>query len=147
MHEFPHHYPATASAMATGNVDVTSPGLVTLDTAPPAEFGGPGDVWSPETLLVASVANCLILTFRAIARASRLEWNSLRCDVDGELDKIDRVTQFTGFELRVHLEVPAGTDPGKAERLLHKAEQGCLITNSLKAGSHLVAEVTVAVSG
>ncbi len=144
MHEFPHHYPATASASATGNVDVTSPGLVTLDTAPPAEFGGPGDVWSPETLLVASVANCLILTFRAIARASRLEWNSLRCDVDGELDKIDRVTRFTGFELKVRLEVPAGTDPAKAERLLHKAEQACLITNSLIADSHLVAEVTVA---
>ncbi|MDJ0699354.1 MAG: OsmC family protein [Woeseiaceae bacterium] len=147
MHEFPHHYPVTASASAAGSVEVSSPGLATLDTAPPAEFGGPGDVWSPETLLVASVANCMILTFRAIARASRLEWDSLRCDVDGELDKIDRVTQFTGFEIRAHLEVPAGTDPARANRLLHKAEQSCLITNSLKADSHLVAEVTVAESG
>ncbi len=146
MQELPHHYLATASAAATGNVDVASPGLVTLDTAPPAEYGGPGDVWSPETLLAASVANCLILTFRAIARASKLDWTSLSCDVDAKLDKVDRVTQFTGFEIRATLEVPAGTDAAKAERLLQKAERGCLITNSMKADSHLVAEVTVAES-
>ncbi len=144
MQELPHHYPATASASATGNVDVSSPGLETLDTAPPAEFGGRGDVWSPETLLVASVANCLILTFRAIARASRLEWHSLRCEVVGELDKIDRVTRFTRFDVKARLELSPGTDPAKAERLLQKAEKACLITNSLKADSHLVAEVAVA---
>jgi len=147
MHELPHHYLVAAAADATGNVEVTSPGLVALDTAPPAEFGGPGDVWSPETLLVASVANCLILTFRAVARASKLDWISLTCDVDGELDRIERVTQFTAFHVKAKLEVPAGVDPAKAERLLGKAERGCLITNSLKADSHLDVEVLVAEPG
>lgn len=144
MQELPHHYLAAARAEAESNVDVTSPGLVTLDTASPAEFGGPGDVWSPETLLVASVANCLILTFRAVARASKLEWVSLSCDVEGALDRIDRVTQFTAFNVKARLEVPAGVDEAKAARLLHKAERGCLVTNSMKADSHLETEVTVA---
>ena len=73
MQEFPHHYVAAASAESEGSVEVTSPGLESLETAGPAEFGGPGDLWSPETLLVAAVADCFILGFRAIARAARLK--------------------------------------------------------------------------
>ncbi len=143
MQDYPHHYRVTANAETESSVEVTSPGLAAIETAPPPEFGGPGDLWSPETLLAAAVADCFILSFRAIARASRLEWTSLSCSVDGELDRVDRVTQFTGFEVRAELVVPAATDPAKAERLLHKAEAACLITNSLKADSELSASVRV----
>jgi len=143
MQELPHNYAVTASADAEGLVFVSSQGLADLETAAPAEFGGPGDVWSPETLLVASVANCFVLTFRAIARASRLEWVELRCSVSGSLDKIDKVTQFTGFDIYAELTVPEGADEKKANRLLHNAERHCLITNSLKAESKLDATVRV----
>jgi organic hydroperoxide reductase OsmC/OhrA len=115
-----------------------------LESASPVHFGGPGDHWSPEHLLVATVADCFILSFRAVARASRLEWDSLRCSVDGTLDKIDRVTQFTGFKVSATLHLPSGSNEEKAQRLLEKAEHVCLITNSLKADSHLEATVHVA---
>jgi organic hydroperoxide reductase OsmC/OhrA len=137
MHEFPHHYVVEASASVDSNVGLTSPGLASIETAGPAEFGGPGDLWSPETLLVASVADCFILSFRAIARKARFEWSSLVCDVVGDLDRLDGVTQFTGFSLRVTLEIPASSEESRGSRLLEKAERHCLITNSLKAGSHL----------
>lgn len=143
MQDFPHHYAVTASSSADSNVALESPGLVSLESAGPAEFGGPGDLWSPETMLVASVADCFILTFKAIARASKLEWLSLRCDAVGNLEKVDKVTQFTGFRIQATLEVPEGTREVKALRLLEKAEKSCLITNSLKAESHLDAEVLV----
>ena len=70
MEELPHHYIVSSSASSEGSVLVEAVGLPSLETAPPAEFGGPGDKWSPESLLVAAVADCFILTFRAIARAS-----------------------------------------------------------------------------
>ena len=143
MQDFPHHYAVTADAEFQGNVKLTSPGVEAIDSAPPAEFGGPGDRWSSESLLVAAVADCFILSFRAIARASKFDWISLKCDADGVLERPDRVTQFTGFQLRVVLEVPQGTDPDKARRLLDKAEHACLITNSLKASSQLDAEVII----
>jgi uncharacterized OsmC-like protein len=63
--------------------------------------------------------------------------------VEGTLDRVDRVTQFTQFGVVARLDVPAGTDVNKAERLLEKAEKACLITNSLKAESHLAATVQV----
>ncbi len=141
MQELPHHYSVTASAGAQGEVDLASEGLPSLVSAPPAEFGGPGDQWSPETLLVAAVADCYILTFRAIARASKLPWISLNCEVEATLDKLDGVTQFTGLQVRATLRVPPDVDDAKAGRLLARAEHGCLITNSLKARSQLSATV------
>jgi uncharacterized OsmC-like protein len=95
-------------------------------------------------MLVGSVANCFILSFRAIARASRFEWVSLSCDVSGTLDKVERVTQFTRFDLQAELTIAPGTDEKKAHRLLEKAENHCLITSSLKGESHLEAEVRFA---
>jgi organic hydroperoxide reductase OsmC/OhrA len=118
--------------------------LSPLPSAPPTEFDGPGDRWSPETLLVAAVADCFVLTFRAIARLSKLPWLSLTCDVVGTVDRVERVTQFTGFIVRARLQVPVGTNEDQVRRLLTKAEETCLVTNSLKAKSHLEAEVEVA---
>jgi organic hydroperoxide reductase OsmC/OhrA len=46
--------------------------------------------------------------------------------------------------VKVKLSVPEGTDIAKAERLLQKSEEACLITNSLKANCHLQAEVEIA---
>lgn len=133
MQDYPHRYRAAARGGADGVIDTDSPGLQSIPAMPPPEFGGPGDKWSPETLLVAAVANCFILTFRAIARASNFTWNSLICEVVGVLDRVDRVTRFTAFHIDVTLHVPAGTDAHKALRLCEKSEQVCLVTNSLTA--------------
>ena len=144
MQDYPHHYVVGASATAEGNVELTSDGLAALESAPPAEFGGPGDQWSPETLLAAAVADCFILSFRAIARASKFDWISLSCHVDAILDRVDKITRFTEFRETVVLEIPAGGDENKAMRLLERAEHVCLITNSLSGETHLDATVKIA---
>ncbi len=144
MQKLPHRYSVAARGDAEGEVNLESARLPTLATAAPSEFGGPGDRWSPETLLVASVADCFILTFRATARAGKLAWVSLNCEVEGVLDRVERVTQFTEFHVRASLRVPPGTDEAHAQRLLVAAEQGCLVTRSLKATSHLSATVEIA---
>lgn len=141
MHEFPHHYKVRASGGPDADVSVSADGLETISSAPPAEFGGPGDRWSPETLLAAAVVDCLILSFRAVARASRFSWTGLECEVDASLDRQDQTTRFTEFKVHATLEVPSGTSEEKARRLLEKAENNCLITNSLSGETHLTAEV------
>jgi peroxiredoxin-like protein len=143
MQEFPHRYSVAAVAGAEGDVRLEGDRLPALVSAAPAEFGGPGDRWSPETLLLAAIADCFILTFRAIATASKLPWLSLRCDVEGTLDRVERSLQFTGFRVHASLRVPAGANEEQARRLLAKAEQSCLISNSLKGTSHLEAQVEV----
>lgn len=143
MQKLPHHYAATAAADRDENVDLSSEGLTSISSAPPAAFGGPGNLWSPETLLIAAVADCFVLTFKAIARASKFDWISLTCEAKGTLDRVDNVTRFTDITQHVVLDVPQGTDEQMAMRLLEKSEQACLITNSLKSGSRLEATVII----
>ena len=145
MQPFPHHYTVTAAGIADGDVELTAERVAPLRSASPVEFDGPGDRWSPETLLAGAVADCFVLTFRAVARASKLAWTSLRCQATGTLDRIDRVTQFIAFELHVHLDVPEGVDADRARHALEKAERSCLISSSLKCGIRLVTDVTVSI--
>jgi len=142
MHPYPHHYSVSAVAGVAGNVMISADRLPDIATAPPLEFDGPGDQWSPEGLLCAALADCFILTFRAIARASKFEWQEIACRVEGVLERAEGGAQFTGFTTHASLKVAAGTDAGKAQALMEKAEKGCLIANSVRGTRHLVAEVT-----
>lgn len=144
MQEFPHRYSVNAAGSIDGDIPVSSRGLPTMMTAAPSEFGGPGDRWSPETMLVGAVATCFILTFRAVARAMKLRWDSIVCEADGTLDRVDRVTQFTAINVRAIVMLPPGTEVDQAQRALERAEQSCLITSSLKASVTLETKVLTA---
>ena len=144
MHPYPHTYRVSAAAENTGFVKVSSTQLPTLETAAPPEFDGPGGVWSPETLLCASIADCFILTFRAVARAAHFEWLHLECRVEGMLERVERVSQFTRYATVARLTVPAGADFAKARVLLEQAEHGCLVSNSLRGSRTLDSEVVAA---
>lgn len=141
MQAFPHIYRVEGSAANKGAVTLTSAGLDALESWPPAEFGGPGDAWSPETLLVAAIADCFLLSFRAIARAGSLEWTRAHCSVDARLDRVDGVTRFTHYTLNVDLYVPPGTDSEAAQSALYRAKKSCLISNSLSAEGEINAVV------
>jgi organic hydroperoxide reductase OsmC/OhrA len=143
MHPYPHLYVVTARAAPEGDVPVDAAGLPTLATAPPAEFDGPGDRWSPETLLVAAVADCFLLSFRGVARANKFAWNSLTCEVHGTLERPEGKTRFTKIVVKAELRAPAGTDEAKAVQLVQRAENVCLISNSLVAERRVEATVVV----
>jgi organic hydroperoxide reductase OsmC/OhrA len=143
MEGYPHHYLAKASGENEGSVVVSGEGLPSLETQSPPQFGGPDGVWSPETMLSAAVANCFVLSFRAIARASKFEWNAIECDVDGVLDRPDRAPYFTAFNVNARLRLPDDSKLEMAQRLLEKAEQICLITASLKAEVVLTTDIQI----
>lgn len=144
MQPFPHHYTVSATATPTGRVSLDSPGLVMLSSDGPAEFDGPGDQWSPETLLTAALVDCFVLSFRAVATAARFAWQRLDCRAEGRLERIERATQFTAFTVHATLVLAAGADDERARKLLEKAEQLCLISNSLKAATHLEVRIVSA---
>lgn len=141
MHPYPHVYRVSAAGAPAGAVTVSSPQLPDIETAPPPEFDGPGGVWSPESLLCAAVADCFILTFRGVSRATRLEWLKLECRVEGTLERVEGGSQFTRYTTVATLTVPAGTDVEKARALLERAERSCLVSNSLRGARTLEAEV------
>jgi organic hydroperoxide reductase OsmC/OhrA len=141
MKPYPHHYQVELRAGAEGPVMLASDSLPMLETEPPEQFGGPGDRWSPESLLVGAVADCFALTFRAIASASGLSWTHLRASSSGTLEKTEGGARFTAIDIDAALSVPQGVDEARALRLLDKAERGCLIARSLSCPVSLRARV------
>jgi hypothetical protein len=55
MKSLPHHYGVHLTGGPAGYAQVSSAGLPELRTAPPADYDGRGDAWSPEQQLLASV--------------------------------------------------------------------------------------------
>lgn len=143
MHAFPHLYYVESTASPAGNVSITADGLPGIESAPPKEFDGPGNLWSPESLLTAAVNDCFVLGFRAIAAGSKFQWIALQSKTEGTLDRIEGKMRFTKFVTHAKLQIPAGADTERARKLMEKAEQVCLIANSLSAERHLEAEVSI----
>jgi organic hydroperoxide reductase OsmC/OhrA len=141
MQPLPHIYSVTGRAATAGKVILSTQGAPDLASAAPAQFDGPGDQWSPEALLTAALSSCFILTFRAVARTSKLEWSRLECVVEATLGRVEGVTQFTRVVTRATLTVAESADTELCERVLAKAEHGCLIGNSLRCQRELQIEV------
>jgi peroxiredoxin-like protein len=114
-----------------------------LASAPPRDFDGPGDAWSPEHLLLAAVETCFLFTLRAVAQASRLEFLSLELSGEGTVDRREGRMRFTEIILRPRLRLPAGADEDKARRVMEKSEKGCLVTASLAVTVRLEPEIVI----
>lgn len=142
MEQLPHTYSASVSAKPEAAVTISVDGLADIMAAPPRQFGGPGDKWSPEDLLMASLSSCFVLSFRAIANMNKFDWSSLEVTAAGELDKVERVTQFTRVQLKASLKVGADVDREKAEHFLQKAEASCFISNTLNCEIQLDSEIS-----
>jgi peroxiredoxin-like protein len=120
---------------------VSNTGLPNLRAAPPPEFDGPGDAWSPEHLFLAAIQTCFLFTLRAVARASKLEFIALEMDAAGVVDRQARVTRFTEIVLRPRLSVAPGSDRELAMQVLEKTEKTCLVSASVSTPIRLEPEV------
>ena len=137
MSQFPESFEVTASMSPDSAVTTRTNGVKELRVSPPESFGGPGGEQTPESLLVTAVASCYLLTFKAVARASQLAWRDISVAVTGTLDRVERQTLFTRFQIRVELDIVDAKDADKARRAAEKSEQNCFVTNSLKSEVHL----------
>ncbi len=79
---------------------------------------------------MAAVCDCFVLGFKVIAGASRLTWSKLDVRVSGTLDRVDKKMRFTHIAITAELTVPAD-QAARAPRILEKAEENCLVMNSL----------------
>jgi peroxiredoxin-like protein len=141
MKPLPHRYEVRLAAGPMGHATLRSGGVPDLATDAPTEFDGPGDAWSPEQLFLAAVESCFLLTFRAVARASRLEFTSIAVEGEGFVDVADGRTRFTEIVLRPRLALPAGIDATRVRWVLEKAHRACLVTASLSTPVRLEPDV------
>jgi organic hydroperoxide reductase OsmC/OhrA len=117
---------------------VTSPDKPDLTVATPPEFkNGVLGVWSPEDLLVASVASCYAVTLVAVAERRELPLHELHATGTGHLTmRDDGRLGFVAIELTVRI----ATDAAVAEamqRAAKHAERGCLVSMALDVPVHV----------
>lgn len=131
MRPLPHHFSVTAYAGVEGSVLTESAQAPALAVYPPLQAGGPGKTWSPEDLLLAAIADGFTLSFRALARNSRLGWQDLQVTVEAELDWQQQQLKFTQFNARATISLAEGQDRGEATSLLLQAKHNCMVVNCL----------------
>ena len=144
MTPLPHVYSIEVGTTGNTYATLASRGLPSVRVASPPAYDGPGDAWSPEHLLLASVASCFVMTFRAVARASRLPFDGLVVDANGTVDRDAGTVRFTTITLHVRISVPAGTNHERCEQIVSKTESHCLVSASLATPVRVVTDVAVA---
>jgi organic hydroperoxide reductase OsmC/OhrA len=144
MKPLPHRYDVRLTGGPAGYAALSAPGMPELKSAPPLDYDGPGDAWSPEHLLLAAVEACFLFTLRAVAKASKIEFLTLDLASEGTVDRQEGVPRFTEIVLRPRLTVPPGTDPDRALWVLQKSEQACLVSASLSTPVRLEPELVTA---
>lgn len=102
-----------------------------INFSAPPEFKGEPGLWTPEHFLVAAVASCFAVTFSAIAQLSKLDILGLELSVEGKLGKPEGKLRFVEMVMKPTLTIPRSEDRERANRLLEKAEQACLIARSV----------------
>jgi peroxiredoxin-like protein len=115
----------------------------TINFAAPPEFGGEPGLWTPEHLLLSAVSTCFVATFRAVAEASKLEFQGLEVNVEGAIEKQEGGYRFTTVTVRPTVTIHHEEDRERTGRLLEKAERICLIARSILATIVLEAKIVV----
>ena len=133
MKPLPHLYEVSLKDGPGGYATLSAGGPPELRMAPPVEFDGPGDAWSPEQLLVASVESCFLFTLRAVAAEARLDYSSIHITGEGLLQRKDGVIRITEVVLRPVLGLPAGSDSVAAAKVLERSAKLCFLSASLSA--------------
>lgn len=109
-----------------------APGITeSIEFAAPPEFKGEGGKWTPEHFLVAAVVSCFVVTFRAIAEMSKVEFLDLDVEAEGVLKQEQSGWRFAEITLSPTVTLAQEQDRELVLKGLRKAHNGCLIARGL----------------
>jgi len=123
--------------------DIRTDGRPGIKVSTPPEFGGPGGMWSPEELLVASVASCLMTTFLYFVELLGIRLVSYDSNAGGTMEKTPDGLRFTAMDVAIAVKVESESDSQKAHGLKKKLEKYCPISTSVNFPVQLSLEVSV----
>lgn len=121
-------------------VDFGMPGVepLAIDEPPPV---GEGTGPNPARLLAASVGGCLSASLLFCLRKARIHPAAFRTEVEVELERNEaKRLRIGSLKVRLHPEVTA-EDRERMERCLQLFEDFCIVTESVRHGLEVDAEV------
>ncbi len=112
---------------------LSSPTLPDLHISGPPEFRGPPGNWGPETLYIASIEACPMLTFLALARSKKLELASYTSQAEGLLEPVEGLHVVSKVTVRPKIVIKRPEDPPLAKALAAQTHSRCFISNSVES--------------
>ncbi len=114
-------------------------GLAKSDSAPnaihftaPKEFGGLEGRWTPEELLLASLAGCFTTTLRSISGNNQFDFTDLQVEASGTIRKSQFGYVFSEIVIYPTLKIACSEERERALDLLNKAERLCLVSRAIE---------------
>lgn len=104
----------------------------TLKVSIPPEFGGPGSGFSPEDLYAMALGNCFAATFQVYAKNSKLAFAHLDIQCAISIDQNEKKLPFIK-QVTLNVQLHGVENKERAEKLLHKVSQNCILINSVAA--------------
>jgi len=132
MVQFPMIFKVSASS-PSGIKSLWSATASGLDAklAIPPEFEGPGGGFSPEDFYALALTNCFIATFKVVAEKSKLEFQELNVEAELTVDRGEGGKPWMSLiQMKIILRGTNNSD--RAQQLLEKTSQSCMILNSTK---------------
>lgn len=121
----------------------TVPGVPPVPVSAASEFRGDGRRMNPETLFVASLATCQMLTYLYVAARQGIAVTAYADAATGVLALKDGRLRMTSVTLRPAIRLAAGTDVEQARALIEKAHQDCFIGQSITSDVVIEPQFTV----
>lgn len=103
-----------------------------LDVATPAEFGGHEGIWTPEDLLLAAVNSCIMTTFLYYSAKADFKLVDYHSTAEGIVELTAKGLAFTRIAVRPQIVVVSESARNHAEHTIRRAEEHCLISNSVR---------------
>lgn len=130
----------------TRDHELTAPGLHPIAGSSDPAFRGDPTRWNPEQLFVASIAQCHMLWYLALAAQAGIVVTAyedhplgLMLEQPGGAGEFERVT------LRPVVTIAASSNPDVATELHHQVSEFCFIARSIK--TPIAYEITVRTAG
>ena len=108
----------------------SSPNTIHFSEA--AELGGLEGRWTPEQLLLSSLAGCFTTTFHTVARAAKFEYTDLEVEIEGSVHRSRTAgCSFNDILIRPRLTVQGEEQREAGLALLRKTKSLCMISRAI----------------
>ncbi|MEI6243254.1 MAG: OsmC family protein [Chlamydiota bacterium] len=104
-----------------------------IHCALPLEFKGPGNAYTPEGLLGASLLSCIIGAFKLHCEKSQVSFGLLSGDTIIVMDK-DTTNGLSITSIDIHFQIEQASDPEKVKKILETTIKDCPVSKCLKTG-------------
>jgi organic hydroperoxide reductase OsmC/OhrA len=126
------YVPGQAGARSyTRDLEVEPAGKTPIRGSAGARFFGDESRYNPEDLMLASLAECHLLTYLALATKAGIRFETLSIQISGVLGSAAGKTRFVSATLTPQATFAAGSDETLAYALHREAHEQCFMSNSV----------------